>query len=154
MRWPEIAPQAGHSLDPHVPQFLTECLNEFPTPLGVSQNNFHWFHLASIIGWRRALNLGLVLKQSCLSLFLRQEKKWEQKLFLSLRCLWSWPLFWRWSWKDQCSWCGFMEAVYSSEAGHPSLLICGALAAQMIASCPGWTYNSATARGKQTAPLW
>lgn len=40
----------------------------------VSENNFHLFHLASIIDCREALGWGLDLKQSCFSLFLKQEK--------------------------------------------------------------------------------
>lgn len=72
MTW--ARPYLGHSHYHRLPQSLAECLNEFLTLLGVSQNNFHLFHLASIIGWRRASDQGLDLKQSCLSLFLKQEK--------------------------------------------------------------------------------
>lgn len=74
IRRPETSPWLGHSLARHLLQFFTECPNVFLTPLNVSQNNLHLFHLASSIGWRQALNWGFDLKQSCLSLFLRQEK--------------------------------------------------------------------------------
>lgn len=68
--------------DHPLPQFLTECLTEFPTPLDVSQNNFHLFHLTSIIGWRQALIWEFDLKQSCLSLFVRQGGKMGAEITL------------------------------------------------------------------------
>jgi hypothetical protein len=61
----------------------------------------------------------------------RKRKKCEQKFFLSLRSLWSWPLFQRRSWKAQRCWCRFIEKVCSSEANYPALLACWVFSSQM-----------------------
>lgn len=69
---------------------ITTCLDDslnawmsFELHWVLNQNNFHLFHLPSNIACRQALDWGLDLKQSRLSVFLREEKKMWEKMFLA-----------------------------------------------------------------------
>lgn len=112
MIWP--LPRSPLASIPHwMPHWVSNSIGCKSKQLSLVSFNFHY-------RMKTSLELGVWFKTE-LSLFICQAgEKWDQKLLLSPKCPWSWPLFRRRSWKEQRCWCGFIWGCVLLR-GRPSI---------------------------------